>query len=140
MDLAKELIGLETRFWQAMKDGDTDAAMRLLAEPCIVTGGQGVGRIDRKTFAAMMDEASWTIHEFVFSDVKVEKVSDDVAVIAYKVEEDLTVDGERLSFNVADASTWVRRDGSWACVMHCESILGDPFGRDRVRAANGKTA
>jgi hypothetical protein len=135
VDLEKELVSLETRFWQSMKERDTEAALRLTADPCLVTGGQGVGRLDHATFAGMMDNATWVLKDFTFSDVKVERVSDDVAVIAYKVKENLTVDGKPLSFQAADASTWVRKGDGWVCVLHTESVLGDPFGRDRKPAA-----
>jgi hypothetical protein len=140
MNLEQELVGLETKFWQAMTDRDTAAALRLTADPCVVTGAQGVGRMDHKTFAKVMDGGTWTVKAFAFSDIKVESVSNDVAVIAYKVKEDLTVDGKPVSFEAADASTWVRRDGSWVCVLHTESVLGDPFGRDRHKDAAEKTA
>jgi hypothetical protein len=58
-------------------------------------------------------------------------VTDDVAVVAYKVREQMTVDGKPLTLEAADASTWVRRDGRWLCALHTESIAGDAFGRDR---------
>ena len=48
-----------------------------------------------------------------------------------RVHEDLTVEGEPVSLDAADASVWVRREGHWRCAMHTESITGDPFGRDR---------
>jgi len=131
MDLEKEIVGLETRFWQAMKDQDVDAALALTADPTLVTGSQGAARLDHKTFRGMMSGASWELKSYEFSDMKVEKVTDDVAVIVYKVREDLTFDGEPISFEAADASTWVRKDGGWVCILHTESILGDPFGRDR---------
>jgi hypothetical protein len=55
-----ELLDLEKRYWQALKDQDVDAAMRLTDEPCIVTGAQGIGLIDRKTLAAMMKATAYT--------------------------------------------------------------------------------
>ena len=45
----------------------------------------------------------------------------------------VTVDGQPLSLDAADSSTWVRTDGRWQCAMHTESVLGDPFGRSRER-------
>ena len=54
-----------------------------------------------------------------------------MAVIAYKVIEDLLVDGAPLTLEASDASTWVRQDGRWLCALHTESVAGDPFGRDR---------
>jgi len=130
-DLHKELLDLETQFWQCMKDKDIDAALKLTNDPCIVTGAQGVAQIDKKTFARMMETGAWTLHDFDLKDVKVQQLSDDVAVIGYKVHEKLTVDGKPLTLDAADASTWVRKDGRWVCALHTESVAGDPYGRDR---------
>jgi hypothetical protein len=54
-----------------------------------------------------------------------------VAIIAYNVHEEVTVDAQRVSLDAADASTWIRRNGQWRCALHTESIAGDPFGRDK---------
>jgi hypothetical protein len=76
----------------------------------------------------------YTLESFELDDdVKVQQISDDVAVLAYKVHEELTVDGKPVTLDAADSSTLVRRDGRWLCALHTESILGDPFGRDRQR-------
>ena len=58
-------------------------------------------------------------------------LGDEVAIVAYKVHEELTVEGEKVVIDAADASTWIRRDGAWVCALHTEAITGDPFGRDR---------
>ena len=134
MNLEQEILGLEHRFWQSMIDKDAKTGAAMSADPCLVTGAQGVGRIDRKTFAKLMERGAWTLHKYEFSDVKVERVTDDVAVIAYKVREDLTVDGKNLTMEAADASMWVRNGDGWVCALHTESVLGDPYGRDRTKA------
>ena len=54
-----ELIELEKQYWQAIKDKDMEAAVRLTDDPCIVTGAQGVGSIDRETYLEMMRTATW---------------------------------------------------------------------------------
>jgi hypothetical protein len=133
--LEKELLELEHRYWQALQDGDDGTAMRLSDEPCIVAGASGVASVDRKTLAGMMKQGTWKLRRFeIDPNVKVRLLGDDVAVVAYKVREELTVDGKPLTLEAADASTWVRRDGQWVCALHTEAISGDPFGRDR-RAA-----
>jgi uncharacterized protein (TIGR02246 family) len=131
--LASELLELERQYWQAIQDRDGDVCARLSDEEVIVTGAQGVNKLDRKTLRQMMDEGDqYTLRSFTLDeDVQVHRLSADVAVLAYKVHEELTVDGEPVSLDAADASTWVRRDGRWLCALHTESILGDPFGRDR---------
>ena len=127
----KRLLQLEKQFWQSMKDKDPAAAASLSAETCILTGAQGVASIDRKSLARMLAGATWTIEDFEISDVHVQELTEDVAIIGYKVREKLTVDGKPLELEAADASTWVRKNGEWLCALHTESVLGDPFGRDR---------
>jgi hypothetical protein len=63
-----ELLDLEKRYWQAIQDQDVDVAIRLTDEPCIVTGAQGIGLIDRKTLAAMMKAANYTLKRFELMD------------------------------------------------------------------------
>ncbi|MEP6551743.1 MAG: nuclear transport factor 2 family protein [Gemmatimonadales bacterium] len=126
-----QLIDLEKQYWQAIKDKDVQAAMRLTDEPCIVTGAQGVARITQKAFAAMLQAGGWTLHQFDFTDIEVRVLGDETAIVAYKVKEVLTVDGKPITFEAADSSTWVRREGQWVCALHTEAVLGDPFGRDR---------
>ncbi len=135
--LAKDLLALETRYWQAIKDQDADAALALTHDPCVVTGAQGVAKIDRAAHKKMIEEggSAYTLEDFTLSEPQVEMISDDVAVLGYKVHEKLTVEGKPLSLDAADASTWVRKNGEWRCALHTESILGDPFGRDRKAKA-----
>lgn len=131
-----QLLELERRYWQALKDNDEETAAKLSDDPCIVAGSQGVASLDRRSIAAMMKQGGWKLNSFqIDPNVKVKLIADDVAVLAYKVREELTVDGKPVSFEAADASTWVRRDGQWVCALHTESIAGDPFGRDRRASA-----
>ena len=128
----KQLIALEKQYWQAIKDGDAETAARLTDDSCIVTGAQGVGRLDKKALIAMMKKPTYTLERFEMrGKPELSLLSDDVAVLAYTVQEDLTVEGKKVSFTAAESSTWVKRGGGWRCAVHTESIEGDPFGRDR---------
>jgi hypothetical protein len=134
MTLNDEILELENKFWQSVVDKDARGGARLCADPFLITGAQGVACIERKSFMKMMEGGSWTLHAFELSDVKVKRITNDVAAIAYKVHEDLTVDGQKLTIDAADASTWARDGDMWFCVLHTESVLGDPYGRDRKPA------
>ena len=110
-----EILDLEKRYWQALKDQDADTAMRLTDEPaielgymldcaeCIVTGAQGVGAIDRKTLGTMVKSASYTLHRFDLKPgAQVRLLGDDVAIVAYQVREELTVDGKPVELDAAE--------------------------------------
>ena len=129
--LEKELLNLERQYWQAIKDKDVDTVLRLSDDPCIVAGSQGCSSIGKEALASMMKSAKYTLNEFRLGEAKTRILSDDVAILAYKVHEELTVEGKPVTLDAADASTWVRRGDGWVCALHTESIAGDPFGRDR---------
>jgi hypothetical protein len=132
--LGQELLGLERRYWQAIQEKDVKTAMSLTDETCIVAGAHGVAAFDRTSFEKMMTSATYEVQGFKLDDdCQVLQLTDDVAVLAYKVHEDLVVDGKKLSLDAADASTWIRRNGQWVCALHTESLQGDPYGRDRVK-------
>lgn len=135
MAIADQILDLEKQYWQAIKDQDAATAARLSDEPCLITGAQGISQIDRAQLASMVTAPPYRLHDFSIDNAQVRVIRDDVAVVAYNVHEELTVDGNRVALDAADASTWVRRNGRWVCALHTESLVGDPFGRDR---GNGK--
>jgi hypothetical protein len=126
--LGRQLFALEKKYWNAIKDGDSSTAVSLSDDPCVVIGAQGVGEIDKTTLARMFEGAPYRLKEFTFDDVHIRQVTDDVVVVAYKVKEDLVVEGQDVNLEAFDSSVWVHRNGEWVCVVHTESIAGDPYG------------
>lgn len=57
----------------------------------------------------------------------------DTAMLACIVHQEMTFGGKTISFDAADSSTWVRRDGGWVCALHTESMLEDPRRHDDRR-------
>lgn len=127
--LKQELLALENRFWNAIKDKDSRAAVSLSDDPCMVVGAQGVGEIDRSGMARMLDAANYELTDFALENVRIRRLSDDLVALAYEVNEELTVDGEDVALKAFDLSIWTKRNGEWVCVVHTESPAGDPFGR-----------
>jgi hypothetical protein len=78
-----------------------------------------------------MNEPNWTLLDYEIKNAEVQPLGKDVAVIGYRVHEVVRYEGEELKLDAADASTWMKKNGSWVCALHTESLLGDPFGRDR---------
>jgi hypothetical protein len=129
----QDMLGLEREFWDAMQRKDPKTAERMTDDGCIVVGAQGVSAIDRKTMAKLTTEGEWELEQYSFDDksAQVRFIGDDVAIVAYKVNERVVVDEQTLPIEANDASVWVRRNGEWLCALHTESLSGDPYGRDR---------
>ena len=134
----QELVDVERRFWNAMKEKDAAAASELTDEQCVIVGAQGVSAIDAKTMAKLTSEGQWELEQFSFDEQKrqIRFLTDDIAIVAYPVRERVVVDGETLPVVANVSSVWIRRDGQWRCALHTESLAGDPFGRDKTVSAS----
>ncbi|MFL5617618.1 MAG: nuclear transport factor 2 family protein [Gemmatimonadaceae bacterium] len=130
----QELMDVERRFWNAMKEKDAATASAMTDDQCVIVGAQGVSAIDAPTMGKLTREGKWELEQYSFDDQRrqVRFLTDDIAIVAYAVKESLVVDGERLPVEANDSSVWVRRDGQWRCALHTESLAGDPFGRDKA--------
>jgi hypothetical protein len=130
-----ELLNLERRFWDAMKTKDANVASSMTDHQCIVVGAQGVSSIDQQTMGKLTTEGKWTLEQYAFDEknAQVRYLTDDIAIVAYKVNERVELEGKSLPIEANDASVWVRRDGEWRCALHTESLAGDPYGRDKTK-------
>lgn len=127
--LQQELLERERSYWNAVKAKNSQVAARLSDDPCIVVGAQGVGELNRNALSSMLEKATYELNGFTLEKVHFRRLNGDVAVIAYKVKEELTVDGKKVELEAFDSSVWMKRGGEWVCVLHTESPAGDPFGR-----------
>ena len=119
----QQIIDLETRFWQSLKDKDVPAAQAMVADQSLTTGPSGTTRMDPDKFGQLMRDAPWTLDKFEFSDVDVIFPTDDVAVITYKVHQTGEMEGKPMDMNAADSTVWTRDGGSWKCALHTETVL-----------------
>ena len=127
------LLELEKEYWRAIQERDVEGAVELTDFPCIIAGARGIGRVEEAAYRKMMENPSYRLHEVEIGDAELRMLGDDIAVLAYRVHEELTVEGELVTLDAADSSTWIRRDGRWRCAAHTETVLGDSFGRDRKK-------
>jgi len=118
-----EVIGLEKSYWDAMKQKDGAKTAELSGKTSLVTGAQGVMSIPKSKMGAMTEEGKWKLESYAFSDVEVSTPTPDVAIIAYKVKQKVTMDGKTQDMQAADSSTWVRGPDGWECHAHSETFL-----------------
>jgi hypothetical protein len=128
----KEITAVEREYWDSMITKDQEVAPRLTADQSLIAGAQGISTVTPKTIGQMVLSDGWRLKKYDFSDIKVMSPAPDVAIIGYHVREELEVDGQPLTLEANDSTTWVRKNGRWLSAAHTESVSGDPFGRDRT--------
>ena len=121
----QQIIDLETRFWQSMKDKDPTAAKAMIADEGLVAGRMGTMRIDPAKYAKTTEEGQWTLKSFDLKDVDVVFPNKDTAIIAYKVHQTGDHKGQPIDMTCADSTVWVRSGDSWKSALHTETILED---------------
>jgi ketosteroid isomerase-like protein len=126
--LKQEILALEMRYWQAVKEKDSGTAARLSDDPCIVVGAQGVGELQREVFPKLMAQGRCDINDFSLEDVHMRQLGADVVALAYTVNEEMTVDGQKRTLKAFDTSVWKKEGNGWICVVHTETPAGSPFG------------
>jgi ketosteroid isomerase-like protein len=130
----QELLAIERQYWDALKDRDARTVGRLTAEDCTVAGASGVSGFDPPSIRKFVDAATYTIRDYRIDPqtMRINRLCDDVVSIAYGVHEDLEVEGKPVKVDAFDTSVWKKGENGWTCVLHTESLKGDPYGRDRT--------
>ena len=123
-----EIIALEKEFWNAMKAKDGKRASQLSGKVALTTGARGVASIPKAQMGQMTEDGNWTLDSYQFDDIEVVTPAPDVAIIAYKVKQKVTMDGKKQELRAADSSTWVRGPDGWECHAHSETFLHDGKG------------
>jgi hypothetical protein len=118
-----EIIALEKDYWNAIKRKDGARTAQLSGKTALTTGARGVTAIPKDKMGKMTEDGDWSLESYDFSDVEVITPADDVAIIAYKVKQKVTMNGKRQEINAADSSTWIRGSNGWECHAHSESFL-----------------
>ncbi|MBZ9604440.1 nuclear transport factor 2 family protein [Phyllobacterium chamaecytisi] len=118
-----EIVALEKSYWDAMKAKDGRRTSELSGKTALVTGTQGVMRIEKEKMGKMTEEGKWSLESYVFEDVEVSTPSPDIALIAYTVRQSVKMDGKPQDMRAADSSVWIRGSNGWECHAHSETLL-----------------
>lgn len=119
----QSLVTLETKFWQALVDQDSDTATKMLSDPAVMVSSHGAMQFDHAGYRKMADQGSMVVTSFEFDDMKVMFPNDTTAVLTYRVTQGVAPRGETKSMSqeMTDSSTWIQQAGEWKCVMHTET-------------------
>ncbi|MBO9716729.1 MAG: nuclear transport factor 2 family protein [Pseudoxanthomonas sp.] len=125
-----QIMELERRFWQSMKDMDVDAAVALIDEQSASVSGWGIHHFGPAEYRAMALAGTARITAFEFFDEQVIFPLPDVAVATYGARQSFTMEGKNHDMVVYDTTTWVRKDGRWLACAHTESAQQEVPPRD----------
>jgi ketosteroid isomerase-like protein len=130
----QELLALEREYWDAIKSCDARTVNRLTDEGSTVAGATGVSGWNPEAVAKAFEAPQYVITDYRIDPetVRINHICDDVVSIAYGVHEEMQMDGKPIKLDAFDMSVWQRTGSDWKCVLHTESLKGDPFGRDRM--------
>lgn len=123
MPTKDEIVALEKSYWDAIKAKDGRRTSELSGKTALVTGTQGVMRIEKEKMGKMTEEGKWILKSYVLEDVEVSTPSPDIALIAYTVRQSVTMDGKSQDMRAADSSVWIRGSNGWECHAHSETLL-----------------
>ncbi|MGN7726752.1 nuclear transport factor 2 family protein [Luteimonas sp. 22616] len=121
MTTQDEIMALERKFWQSMKDMDVDTAVSLLDEQSTTAGARGILYFGPAEYKAMALSGDARITSFEFFDEGVIFPIPDVAIASYKAKQSFTMDGKRHEMVMYDTTTWVRKGGKWVASAHTET-------------------
>lgn len=125
-DTAQQLIELEKKFWQSMVREDTDAALSLLDQQALMVSTHGAMKFDHVQYRQMAQQGPMVLKDFKLGDIDVLMPTEDIAVLTYRVKQSVAPrgdDAKRTTQEMADSSTWVRKEDQWQCVAHTETPL-----------------
>lgn len=121
--MKEEIFTLEKRYWNALKAQDGETMASLTDRKCLTVGSQGIREFDQRTLSEMAKASDFHLTQFELDEggAAFVPISDDVAVVSYKVQSRGTVQGKPYHFEGFDTSVWVRRGDKWVCAVHTET-------------------
>ena len=119
---SKTLVELEKRFWQAIVDQDSNAAIEMLAEPSMMVNSHGAMKFDHDSYRQMAEKGPMVLESFELSEMNVTFPNESTAVLTYRVKQKTAPRGGKSELQeMNDTSTWIRSGDRWQCVLHTET-------------------
>jgi hypothetical protein len=116
-----EILALETSYWDAIKHKNGTETAKLSGKNALVSSTQGVRNIPKDKMGAMTESGPLTLNAHELDEVSVVTPAKDVAIIAYKAKQTMTMEGEKRDMTTAHISTWIMGAEGWECHAHSQT-------------------
>lgn len=120
--LESTLLAREKMIIDAIKNGNEQVLTEMLADQ-IYSVTADKGRESKSELLRSLAKAK--IGDYGIREVKVFKVSEDVAILSYHFSWKGTQDGKTVESNVYATSTWAQSEGVWRPVFYQETAAGN---------------
>ena len=116
-----ELLEREYDYLHAVERKDAEEVADMTAPQSMVVSGRGAMLIDPNSVREMVrGHDAKREYEIVAESVEAVEVTDDVAIISYKLRTKMPGAGGPAT-EAFDTDVWVRREGQWVCALHVET-------------------
>ncbi len=118
------LVKLEKSAYEAWKSKDAKFWGTFLWDKFV--GNSSLGRLDKASAAQQYSGSDCEIRSYALSDVQVQPLGKDAALITHKTTVDGTCDGRKIPASSWVASVYVRDGDKWKAAFHAEAPVVDP--------------
>ncbi len=111
-----EILKMEQKYWDSVKNQDIEAAVLLTKFPCVVVSPKGMQKVSEGDYRKMMGSMKGDAFKGIeLQNPQVHILNQDAAMISYSIKHN--------GMKMMDVSTWVREKGRWVCAFHSENPL-----------------
>jgi ketosteroid isomerase-like protein len=121
--IQKELLANERKFWDAIRDADSDKLASMTAETYTFVMGDGVFNFNRDEFVNMMTRGDFKMIDFDIDldNATVRELGRDAVAIVFKSHWTYERAGKRDETSNTTTAVWINEGGSWKCAFDAET-------------------
>lgn len=121
-DLQSELMTKEEMLFTAWGKKDAETYKKHLTEDAVQIGSSG-SYSGLESILKAMGKQSCDMRNFGAKDAVMRKLSQDVVVLNYTLNQEVTCDGKKLPTRMSATSIYVQKGGRWMSTLYHESPI-----------------
>jgi len=115
-DTKEDLVAMEKSIWKAFANHDAKAYADTMTDDAVEIGSDGEATTGEKLLASI-SSPSCNVKSFDLADTKLRQLSPDIAILTYRLTQDVTCDGKKSPTKTFATAIYVRQGGKWRWTM-----------------------